>query len=70
MGRKKVISSQEVGSADLVADLVTALQPFADMSIAEDEWFTNTVICSRGDFSITFGDLHRARVALGKMRTP
>lgn len=66
MGEKKITDIDEYTARVLKAYpfLVAALQPFAALSWDNDSRFGNVVICQRGEKSLTFGDLHRAKLAL------
>ena len=66
MSNKKINNADEYLARVLKAypHLVAALRPFADMSWPNDNRFGNVVICQRGDLSLTFGDLDRAKKAL------
>jgi len=66
MSNKKINNADEYTARVLNAYpyLVAALKPFADMSWPNDNRFGNVVICQRGELSLTFGDLDRAKKAL------
>ena len=69
MKRKRMVESAVLGTrpdeeTKSSEGLTAALRPFADMAIPGDEKYSETVICTRGEFNITYGDLHRAKVAL------
>lgn len=66
MARKKstVKTVFSIASNNSEDCMVTALRPFADMAQPGDEEHADVVICCRGEFTITFGDLVRAKEAL------
>ena len=57
----KIIKEPEVNYSE---ELSRALRPFARMSRPEDADYPEGIICTQGEYAITYGDLARAKEAL------
>jgi hypothetical protein len=57
----KIIKEPEVNYSE---ELSRALRPFARMSRPEDADYPEGVICTQGEYAITYGDLAKAKEAL------